>query len=545
MKKKIVLFNIFLVVSILFSRLIYADIFSDREKFVISCARERMQLFSSYLDKDTDRNSVKQTKTYACTPKGSKASKVNMPKWIEPDMDKMSARLVWQSKSQGVQSEADIWKEASANIVDFLRISEEVFDTEAQAGKPPVILREKYAKARIRYLLSLIKLYNIKIKKQDGGYYTFYDSLDGRGRTILASFDLIHQHMETVLASFTDATSKEARQEKYKNAVDSIALLSHNSFKSLSKPPLVESFSVNEKKYNAPNILYFVLAVIGTLLMFFAVMFFITTEEKRIREAYDKRVKKTKEWTDYYNRQFLTLNVKYLVIVPLLAFVLFGVFVGMITGGIFGFILFLFFSFVGYKIGSKMPGMLADSLKTRRGIRINAQLMDALILLSNALKSGMDIVQGFEMVSKDLEKPISEEFGLVIKSYRLGTPFEQALEAMEERVDSRLLSYMVKAIVLQRQVGGNLTKIFARIVENIREESKLEEKTQAMTAQQKIQALVVGIMPWIMLGVMFLFQTDAMLSFYLTATGFFVLVFAMIWIFIGMKMVKKLGEIKV
>ena len=171
--------------------------------------------------------------------------------------------------------------------------------------------------------------------------------------------------------------------------------------------------------------------------------------------------------------------------------------------------------------------------------------MDALILLSNSLKSGMDIVQGFEMVSKDLRPPISEEFALVIKNYNLGTPFERSLESMEERVDSRLLSYMVKAIVLQRQVGGNLTKIFERIVENIREESKLEEKLQAMTAQQRIQAIVVGIMPWIMVGVMFVFQPDTMINFYTTPVGIIVFLFCAVWIFIGIKAVNKLGEIKV
>ena len=116
---------------------------------------------------------------------------------------------------------------------------------------------------------------------------------------------------------------------------------------------------------------------------------------------------------------------------------------------------------------------------------------------------------------------------------------------MEERVESRLLSYMVKAIVLQRQVGGNLTKIFERIVENIREESKLEDKLQAMTAQQRIQALVVGVMPWVMVGVMFVFQPDTMIAFYSAPVGMVVLFFCIIWIGLGIKMVNKLGEIKV
>jgi tight adherence protein B len=184
-------------------------------------------------------------------------------------------------------------------------------------------------------------------------------------------------------------------------------------------------------------------------------------------------------------------------------------------------------------------------MKLRRGLKIDTQLMDGLILLSNSLRSGLDVVQGFEMVSKDLLPPIADEFGLVIKNYQLGTPFERALGVMEERVTSKMLSYMIRAIVLQRQMGGNLTKVFERIVIDIREESKLEEKTKAMTAQQRIQSIVVGIMPWIMLGVMFLFQPDVMIRFYSSPLGMGVFVGCAIWIAIGMKVVSALGKIKV
>jgi tight adherence protein B len=241
----------------------------------------------------------------------------------------------------------------------------------------------------------------------------------------------------------------------------------------------------------------------------------------------------------------LDINVKYIVLGTLAFFSVIGLMFGFAAGGILGFIMFATFFGVGLAGGLKMPGIVLGVLKKRRGERINAQLMDALILLSNSLKSGMDIVQGFDMVSRDLRPPISDEFGLVIKNYKLGTPFEKALEGMEERVESRLLSYMVKAIVLQRQVGGNLTKIFERIVENIREESKLEEKLQAMTAQQRIQALVVGIMPWVMVGIMFVFQPETMINFYTRPVGVVVLFLCIIWIGIGIKLVNKLGEIKV
>ena len=157
----------------------------------------------------------------------------------------------------------------------------------------------------------------------------------------------------------------------------------------------------------------------------------------------------------------------------------------------------------------------------------------------------MDIVQGFEKVSTEMRPPIADEFGLVIKNYQLGTPFEKALDGLNDRVDSRMLTYIIKAIVIQRQVGGNLTVIFARLVENIREESKLEEKLQAMTAQQKIQSIVVGIMPFLMVGVMFLFRPDEMIAFYGSPVGLVVLFGCIIWIMIGMKIIKKVGEVKV
>ena len=116
---------------------------------------------------------------------------------------------------------------------------------------------------------------------------------------------------------------------------------------------------------------------------------------------------------------------------------------------------------------------------------------------------------------------------------------------MEERIASRLLSYMIKAVIIQRSVGGNLTKIFDRIVENIRDEGKLEEKAQALTAQQRIQAIVVGFMPWAMLVLMWLFQPDVMSAYYFSPLGILTLVFCAFWMTIGMGIVRKLADIQV
>ena len=250
-------------------------------------------------------------------------------------------------------------------------------------------------------------------------------------------------------------------------------------------------------------------------------------------------------WAEDFNRQFVTIDIKYIVFGTVGLFALFGLFLGLMVGGFFGVFVFLMVVLMGAFVSIRMPAAVLDALKKSRGKRVNKQLMDSLILLSNSLRSGMDIVQGFELVSKDMLPPIADEFGLVVKNYQLGTPFEKALDGLSDRVESRMLSYIIKAIIIQRQVGGNLTVIFARLVENIREESKLEEKLQAMTAQQKIQSIVVSIMPFVMMLVMFIFNPSQMISFYTSPVGMFVFLFCVIWIGIGMKVLKKMGEVRV
>src|SRR6185312_15097872 len=260
--------------------------------------------------------------------------------------------------------------------------------------------------------------------------------------------------------------------------------------------------------------------------------------EAKIQEGVERYKAKAAEWAHEYDRQFVVIKIHYLVGVP----VALGFLFGLLTFDIFGFLIFAGF---GVYAGLSIPGWLLRNIRFKRGMQCEAQLMDTMIMMSNGLKSGMDLVKVLELVKTDAQPPISEEFGLCLQNYGLGTSLERALEGVEERVQSRLLSYMIKAVIIQRSVGGNLTKIFDRIVENIREESKLVEKTAAMTAQQRIQAIVVGIMPWVMLIIMFLFQPATMKEFYFSPIGFFTLVFCTIWIGIGMKVVNKLGDISV
>ncbi|PIS46686.1 MAG: hypothetical protein COT17_07395 [Elusimicrobia bacterium CG08_land_8_20_14_0_20_51_18] len=494
-----------------------AAVFTPRQMDEITCASTKMQLFYYYISP----NRSETIKDFKFKCKGKEIRYI-MPKWIDEALVQMTAKKVWRDPEEGEISEANLWQTATSILYEFMEVTKKTFPIEKGGSNiQPALLVKEYSDMKIRFQMALDRLYRARLG----------DSFDGRGRSILAEFNLVLKEMESISDAISSSNAKQ-----YSDAVSAISVLSQDAFSLIIKSPRNYEPPVPLNKFK--QVLYNMLTIVGIILVFLAVrFFFVMNEEKneKVMQDYNARLNK---WKDEFSRQFMQVKVEYMVAVPIGVSVILGILS-------MNFFVFIFLVLLGTYLGFKAPTMILNAMKVRRGKKIDGQLMDALILMSNALKSGLDVVQGFEMVSKDLVPPISDEFALVIKNYQLGMTFERALGVMEDRVSSKMLSYMIRAVVLQRQIGGNLTKVFERIVIDIREESKLEEKTKALTAQQKIQSIVVGLMPWVMVSVMFMFQPDVMIRFYSTPLGMFVLVFCIVWIGIGMKVVSSLGKIRV
>ena len=467
-------------------------------------AEARMQKFYHYFKKDRDPG-------------------LTIPGWVEQTLDAMQRRPVWQDPEEGILNEAQLWQAPASVLYEFFELTRKTLSpTDGGQLAPPAALLRDYEDNRIRFQMSLDRIYRARLGS----------SLGGRGRSVMANFDLVVKEMDSILDALTSGNS-----DQYRQSVLAIAQLSNFSFDILHRAPRgYAPPAAADAKSGLMTAMMFKLIGLGLI---FAMGWLVgTLNEAKINQGIEDHKAKVKDWKHEYERQFLTIKIEYLVGGPAAL----GFLMGLLTFDPFGFIIF---SGLGIYAGLTIPNWLLRNLRFKRGMKCEAQLMDAMILMSNGLKSGVDLVACLEMVTRDMQPPISEEFGLCIKNYQLGTQFERALEGVEERVQSRLLAYMIKAVVIQRQVGGNLTKIFDRIVDNIREESKLVEKTAAMTAQQRIQAIVVGAMPWIMLIIMFAFQPGPMKEFYFSPIGVFTLAFCTVWIAIGMKVVNKLGDIQV
>ena len=188
---------------------------------------------------------------------------------------------------------------------------------------------------------------------------------------------------------------------------------------------------------------------------------------------------------------------------------------------------------------------LARWLDGRRRQKFNEQLPEALATMSNALRAGFSISQAFDSVVSQGDVPMCEEFAILQQQLRIGMSFEEALGSMSERVGSDDLTLVTSAILISRKTGGNVTEIFDKISETIRGRMRIERKVKSMTAQGRIQGIVVSAMP-IVLGVaMVCLKPKMMIPFLCSFTGVVALIVMFALIAMGWVLISKITKIDV
>ena len=132
---------------------------------------------------------------------------------------------------------------------------------------------------------------------------------------------------------------------------------------------------------------------------------------------------------------------------------------------------------------------------SRRQAAFLNQLGDTLVMVSNALRAGFSFMQAMELISKEMQPPIGVEFQKVINEMNLGATLETAMENMGRRMQSSDFDLVVTAVLIQRQVGGNLSQVLDSISNTINERIRMRNEISSLTAQGKLSGLIVGVIP--------------------------------------------------
>ena len=148
--------------------------------------------------------------------------------------------------------------------------------------------------------------------------------------------------------------------------------------------------------------------------------------------------------------------------------------------------------------GVVVPGVVLDVAKKRRENQFLAQLPDTLTLLSGALKAGYGLLQAVDTVVQESPEPTKQEFQRVLSEARLGLPLNEALDEMAERVGSEDFRWVVVAINIQAQVGGNLAELLDTIANTLREREMVRRQIAVLSAEGRLSGVILSALPFVL-----------------------------------------------
>jgi tight adherence protein B len=195
--------------------------------------------------------------------------------------------------------------------------------------------------------------------------------------------------------------------------------------------------------------------------------------------------------------------------------------------------------------GFFMPRFALKVMRANRLKKFTEQLVEAMVTMTNSLRSGVALPKAFQIVAHDMPKPICQEFGILVQEMRLGMDPEEAMLSMLDRMPSQDLELVCTSVSISNSVGGNLAEVFDRLAETIRERYRIEGRIDALTAQGRIQGILVSILP-IFVGVMiYVIEPTLMAPMFEKPIGLAVLGVMVIMECLGYFFVRKVTSIEV
>ena len=192
-----------------------------------------------------------------------------------------------------------------------------------------------------------------------------------------------------------------------------------------------------------------------------------------------------------------------------------------------------------------LPKYYIKTLAARRLKRFEEQLPDALLMVSGAMRAGASLNVALESMIKEQKPPLSQEFELMLREQRLGMDFDTALVNMEKRNPLQDFSLVVSGLRISREVGGNLAEILESLATTLREKATMEGKNRSLTAQGKMQGLIMSCLPLLMMAALNWIEPKAMGTMFTTLFGWATLAVIMIMITIGYLFIRKITTIDV
>ncbi|TRZ51251.1 MAG: hypothetical protein D4S01_05180 [Dehalococcoidia bacterium] len=199
----------------------------------------------------------------------------------------------------------------------------------------------------------------------------------------------------------------------------------------------------------------------------------------------------------------------------------------------------------GTVVGLILPMAVLKFRSARRKETFDNQLIDGLMILSSSLRGGLSMLQAIEVLVEEMAPPVSEEFGLALREHKMGVSLEEAMEHLNKRMNSHQFNLIMTAILVSRETGGNITEVFSRLGESMRETNKLMDKVKTLTTQGKLQGIIMSVLPIVFAVIVYTTNPEYLEQMFANPLGRTLLSVALFLEIVGGFLIIKLSKVEV
>ena len=197
-------------------------------------------------------------------------------------------------------------------------------------------------------------------------------------------------------------------------------------------------------------------------------------------------------------------------------------------------------------LANLIPGIFLRRSATRRQIKFEGQLVDVLVLITGAVKTGFSLLQAMEVVEREMQPPAGDEFRRVHFEVGLGVSLSQALDNLSARMQNQDLDLVVTAVKIHDQVGGNLSTMLEAVTETVRERDRLFREARVITTQQRYTSYMLSILPIAIGLLIFMLNPEYMMQLFTSGTFYLLIpIFAVIGVIAGHFVLQRITKIDV
>lgn len=190
-----------------------------------------------------------------------------------------------------------------------------------------------------------------------------------------------------------------------------------------------------------------------------------------------------------------------------------------------------------------VPNLILSYFKAKRKENFEKQLQPAVSLIRNSVESGFNILQAMGIVAEEMDAPISEEFTRVLHECNIGKDLDVALYNILNRMPSEELKLFITAVLIQKEVGGNLNEILEVILQTIKDRLQIKRELKTLTAQGKLSALIVTLLPVVLAFFLYIINPEYMSPLFTNPLGKIMIGVAILGELVGLFFISKIIKI--